>query len=444
MIWGNSMADNNSKEFENSRKLKKVGNAVKSKRDDALKKVDGMLVSKDGEKSRNYTGDAESERDYRPVRQSQEYSSGLLGGIMYFVFMLCCSIILACFAWMAASDALALNKENKTAVITLPSSIFSVKTVDVKDEDGNVTGTKDVSSADISYVASELKSAGIIEYKWLFEMFCKLSEADIKIDPGTYEIKSTLDYRALIKNMQAGAGAAVTVDVMIPEGYSMYDIFKLLEEEGVSSYDELMDAAANYAFNYSFIDENMTGDAARLEGYLFPDTYQFYVGMQASSAINKLLSNFNNKWNADIQKQASDIGRSMKEIVTIASLIEKEAAVDAELGVDERCTVASVIYNRLQAGMSLGLESSILYLYPEHEGAPTAEMLSLDSPYNTNINTGLPPTPICNPSLASIRAALNPEYTGYYYFYFDSDLGYSKFFANYDEFLAFAEAKSNG
>lgn len=436
---------------ENNRKVNKavpkravnVGNTVKKTGAKALNKVDGMLSNKKTGHTSNYTGDKESERDYRPVRQSQEYRSGCLGGIMYFVFIVCCSIILAVFAWMAATDALALNKDSVSAVISLPSSIFTTKTVDVEDEDGNVTGTKDVLSADITYVSSELKSAGIIEYKWLFETFCKLSKADIKIDPGTYELKSTLDYRAIIKNMQAGAGAAVTVDVMIPEGFSMYDIFTLLEEEGVSSFDELMEAAADYSFNYSFIDEGMAGDASRLEGYLFPDTYQFYVGMQASSAINKLLNNFNNKWNADLQKQAADMGRSMKDIITIASLIEKEAAVDAETGLDERSEVASVIYNRLASDMSLGLESSVLYLYPDHKGAPTAEMLAVDSPYNTNINVGLPPTPICNPSLASIRAALNPADTNYYFFYYDSDAGFSKFFTNYDDFLAFVGTKTN-
>ena len=441
------MAEKNRNRQSNSDSSKRNGNVGKSVKNTgakALKRVDGLLSNNSSDTAANYTGDSESERDYKPVRQSQEYRTGCLGGLMYFVFIICCSIILAVFAWMAATDALALNKESVSAVITLPTSIFTKKTVDVEDEDGNVTGTKDVLSADITYVSSELKSAGIIEYKWLFETFCKFSKADIKIDPGTYELKSTLDYRAIVKNMQAGAGAAVTVDVMIPEGFSMYDIFTLLEEEGVSSFDELMEAAANYSFNYSFIDESMAGDAARLEGYLFPDTYQFYVGMQASSAINKLLSNFNNKWNADFQKQTVDMGMSMKDIITIASLIEKEAAVDAETGLDERTQISSVIYNRLASNMSLGLESSILYLHPEHKGAPTAEMLAEDSPYNTNINTGLPPTPICNPSIAAIRAALNPADTNYYFFYYDSDAGFSRFFTNYDDFLSFVGSKQNG
>ena len=93
--------------------------------------------------------------------------------------------------------------------------------------------------------------------------------------------------------------------------------------------------------------------------------------------------------------------------------------------------------------MTLGLESSILYIHQDYEGSPTAEMLSEDSPYNTNINRGLPPTPICNPSIAAIRAALNPESTDYYYFYFDKETGSSRFFTYYNDFLAFVETQRN-
>ena len=405
-----------------------------SRSDKALSKQEKRLL-------KNYTGDQESERDYQPVRSSQEYKSGCLGGLMYLVFVLCAGILLACFAWMAASDALALNKDNISATIILPADIFETVTEDQLDEDGNVTGMKEVTHADIDYVSSALKESGIIEYEWLFKLFCRFSHADVKMDPGTYELRSNLDYRAIIKKMQAGSGVAVTVDVMIPEGYTMHQIFLLLEEKGVSTYEELMYAAANASFNYSFLDQNKVGDASRLEGYLFPDTYQFYVGMQASSAINKLLANFNAKITADMLKQASNLGYTFHDIVIIASLIEKEAAVDVTLGVDERSHIASVIYNRLRTDMTLGLESSILYIHQDHEGSPTTEMLSEDSPYNTNINKGLPPTPICNPSLAAIEAALEPMETNDFFFYYDKETGYSRFFTYYNDFLAFVESQ---
>ena len=232
--------------------------------------------------------------------------------------------------------------------------------------------------------------------------------------------------------MRAGSASTVTVDVTLPEGFTMRQIFQRLEEMNVCSYDELMESAANDKFNYSFLEGTEEGDASRLEGFLFPDTYEFYVGMQASSAINKMLETFYYKQTADMLKQASDMNMSMREIVNVASLIEKEAANDGE-----RALIASVIYNRIYAGMQLGIDASILYEYPDHEGAPTAEMLQTDSPYNTRIRTGLPPTPICNPGMASITAALNPESTSYYYYALDTATGEHRFFTNETEFNNF-------
>lgn len=379
----------------------------------------------------------ESERDYRPIRRGREARSGCLGGMMYFVFIICISVVLACFAWMAASDMLALNKDSFTATVNLPSSIFESKTVDRLDEDGNVTGTERITSADIEYISSTLKQAGLIEYDWLFEAFCKISHADRKVNPGEYELSSSFDYRALIQNMRSGSDSALTVDVTIPEGFSMEQIFRRLEENKVCGYDELMEAAANYKFNYSFLEGLPEGEASRLEGFLFPDTYQFYVGEQASSVINKFLMVFYNKLDADMINRANNMGISIKDAVTIASMIEKEAAND-----EERATISSVIHNRLNAGMPLGIDATILYLYPDHEGGPTAEMLEQDSPYNTRVYTGLTPTPICSPGLASLTAALQPESTGYYYYALDTESGTHRFFTNLGEQQAFAATQN--
>lgn len=406
-------------------------------RREPIKAVDKLLIDEDANKRSNYTGDDLSERDYRPVRQSHEYRSGCLGGLMYFAFVLCVSVVLACLAWMAASDALALNKDTFTAVVSLPTDIFDYETVDTFDESGNKTGTKRVTYADIDYIADELKSAGLIEYKWLFEFFCRISHADTKVDPGEYELSSSFDYRALIKNMQVGSGATVTISVTIPEGFTMHQIFKRLEENKVCSYEDLMDAAANYSYNYEFLNGIAEGDATRLEGFLFPDTYEFYVGMQASSAINKLLENFHYKITDEMVAQMNAMGLDIRTVVNMASLIEREAAND-----NERKLIASVIYNRLAIGMPLGIDASILYIHQEHEGAPTGEMLAEESPYNTRLNVGLPPTPIANPGLASIQAVLAPETTNYYYYALDTATGQHRFFTNSGEFDAFVATQN--
>ena len=121
-----------------------------------------------------------------------------------------------------------------------------------------------------------------------------------------------------------------------------------------------------------------------------------------------------------MQKQATALGRSMEEIIIIASLIEKEAAVNPETGENDRATVSSVINNRLNSRTTLGIDATILYVHQDWEGAPTQEMLEEDSPYNTRISQGLPPTPICSPGLDAINAALNPEQTYYLYYALDT------------------------
>lgn len=402
-----------------------------------LKAVDKLFIDETGEEAHNYTGDALTERDYRPVRQGHEYHSGCLGGLMYFAFITCVSVVLACLLWMAASDVLALNSDDFSAIVTLPQSIFTTETVDKLDDNGNKIGTKDVSYADIDYVATALKDAGLIEYKSIFKLFCKVSHASGKMSYGTYELKSNYDYRALIRNMHAGSESTVTMTITFPEGYSMHDIFRLLEKKGVCSYGDLMEAAANANYNYAFLDGIEPGEASRLEGFLFPDTYEFYQGEQASSVINKFLLNFHGRLTADMLKQQDALGLTMKEVLTVASLIEKEAGSD-----EERATIASVIYNRMYDGWTLGIDSSILYIHPEHEGAPTQEMLEEDSPYNTRLYYGLPPTPICSPGRASIMAALNPDYTGYYYYALDAESGTHRFFTNSYDFENFVSTQN--
>lgn len=411
-----------------------------------IKAMDELFLDNDGVEHANYTGDQESERDYKPVRQSHEYHSGCLGGLMYFVFIICLSIVFACVAWMAASDMLALNKDSFTAVVTLPTTIFQSETVDTLDENGKKIGTKRITHADMDYVADALKDAGLIEYKWLFNAFCKISTAETKVSPGEYELKSTYDYRALIQNMRAGSSSTVTVNVTLPEGFTMHQIFLRLEENGVSTYNELVSAAAEYNFSYDFLPNEEQLDAlseqgialsSRLEGFLYPDTYEFYVGMQASSAISKLLDTFSKRFTDTMHEQADKLELSVADIVNIASLIEKEAAND-----EERPIIASVIYNRLNIGMPLGIDSTVLYPYPEHEGAPTGTMLQTDGPYNSRIRLGLPPTAICSPGYASLNSALYPETTNYYYYALDTETGKHRFFTNNTEFDAFVATQN--
>ena len=367
-----------------------------------------------------------------------ENKSGLAGGALYFLFVISVSIILACLAWAAATDVLGFKSSDTVAQITLDKDRFTYQEVKVTDDDGNIK-TKKVHYADMSYVADQLKDNGIIKYKWLFKLFGSVYNADEKIDPGTYELKAIYDYKALVKKMTSGSAAMVTKKITFPEGYTMRQIFKKLNDEGVCDYDELMDAAANSTFNYSFLEGTEKGDANRLEGFLFPDTYEFYEGMPAATAINKLLEVFHYKMTAEMLEWQEESGYTMREIVTIASMIEKEAANDTE-----QYTIASVIYNRLKKDWPLQIDSTTLYEYPDHEGAPTAEMLAKDSPYNTRISKGLPPSPICSPGITSIRAALQPSSTNYMYYALNTATGQHEFFKTDDAFNAFVATQNYG
>ena len=377
-----------------------------------------------------------SDRDEAPIRQRRDGQTGCLGGVIYFAFVLSISIILACVGWLAASDVLALNKDPVEATVVLEKDAFTEEKQMVTEEDGT-TKEKTVRTADLDYVAKSLKAAGIIRYKSLFKFYCQFSHAAAHIDPGTYELNTNYDYRALVKKMQVGSGAMVTTKVTIPEGYTMEQIFRKLEEENVCAYPDLMDAAANYQYDYSFLDENAIGDASRLEGFLFPDTYEFYQGMQASSAINKFLVNFHNRLTQETLDLAEKRGLSLKQVITIASMIEKEAANDAE-----RPAIASVIYNRLRRDMPLQIDSTVMYVMKEHGDTLTVEDTKIDSPYNTYQNTGLPPTPISNPGASSISAAVKPEDTNFLYYALDADTGVHRFFNDYNAFSNFVASQS--
>lgn len=363
---------------------------------------------------------------------------GVLNGLLYLVFILSVSVILACLAWLAATDILALNAPDVTATIELPKDKFELVITETTDDNGKTVKNKHY-VADIDYVTQQLYDEGIIKYKWLFKIYCALADADDTIDPGTYVLKGSYDYRALVKKMQSGSNSMVRLSITFPEGYTMDQIFKKLEAEGVCDYEDLMDAAANASFNYPFLVDLETGDASRLEGFLFPDTYEFYEGMPASSAINKLLSGMHYRLTKEMYGWQESSGMSWNEIMIVASMIEKEAAND-----DERARIASVIYNRLKKDWPLQIDSTTLYEYPDHVGAPTAEMLAKDSPYNTRINTGLPPTAICSPGLASIRAALRPADTNYMFYALDTSTGTHRFFTSASEFDAFVATQNYG
>ena len=283
---------------------------------------------------------------------------------------------------------------------------------------------------DLDDISRTLKDAGAIEYEWLFKLYCKFSHSEHYFDPGVYKINLTYDYHALVNNLMASAGSREVVTLMIREGADCFEIFDLLEKNGVCSREKLEECSANHIFDYEFLKRVPYGAANRLEGFLFPDTYEFYLKDEPEKVLNRLLRNFNARLDEDDLEAVENSGYSMREILTMASIVEGEAAND-----EERPRIASVMFNRLNKWdvPLLGMDSTVFYAAKLMGTKFSSE---LDSPYNTYLYPGLPAGPINNPGLNSIRAVLHPENTKYYYFATGKD-GVNHFFEKSEDFDAF-------
>ena len=259
--------------------------------------------------------------------------------------------------------------------------------------------------------------------------------------------------------MTPSTGLRATTEVTIPEGYECEDIFALLEEAGVSTVSELEQAAASYEFDYSFLQDLPYGDKNRLEGYLFPDTYQFYLNDKPENVLGKFLRNFESKITDEMYAAVDELNDrlaaqmrannfteqeiesaklSFHDVIIVASLVEKETAKTSE-----SASIASVIYNRLCSKLypCLQIDATIQYALDERKEVLSNADKAIISPYNTYTNAGLPAGPIANPGINSIRAALYPAETDYYFYALGNDgvHKFSKTYYEHQDFLASLE-----
>ncbi len=344
-------------------------------------------------------------------KQRRSLPTNIAEGVIYVGGILLISFILATIGWRWAGDVLALNKEPLTASVTI---------------------TEGESLGDVT---AELKEKGLVKYGYLFQLFASFTHKAEKITAGSYELSTVMDYSALLNNISSTSAYRETVTVTIPEGYTVEEIFKLMENKGVCSYNDLLKVAQEETFDFDFLKEVKTTKEKRLEGYLFPDTYEFYKGADAKNVINTMLKNFDERFDSKMEAEMQLLGYSKNDIIIMASIIEKETD-----GSDQR-NIASVIQNRLKNTWAtpkgyLQVDSTIQYLLKERKKKLTDKDLEIDSPYNTYKNPGLPIGPICNPGLTAIQAALEPNKTNYYYFMLGKD-GTTHFFDTEAAFLAF-------
>lgn len=328
--------------------------------------------------------------------------AGAMNTVSYILLIVGLSLMISTVGLLWANDALALVKEEKPVTLCL---------------------TEETASAD---VAEQLKEEGVIQYAFLFKLMTGFKKTE-SFDPGTYEVNSNMDYGQLINTLQATKSTRSVVTVTIPEGYSLKEICALLVEKDVVREDVFWDVVNNYDFAH-FMLEDVPMVENRLEGYLFPDTYNFYTNYEKPDAakdkahtidvVNKMLNNFVKKYTKAMRNLTEANGLTIAQVVTIASLIEKEAQK-----ADERTTISSVIYNRLDDPGNfpyLQIDATIMYV-TGHKDALTVDDLKIDSPYNTYVTQGLPPTAICNPGTACLMAAIQPDNTKYHYYVARSD-----------------------
>jgi len=289
--------------------------------------------------------------------------------------------------------------KNLTVTVNSKETLFNI-------EDGS--GLKEISN--------QLKDKEIINSAEYFVLYTKLKGLENKIQAGKFKIPPNISLDILLNKLQDPEQEYKKIT--IPEGYTVYQIARKLEESNLINKDEFLKIAKNGLAEFA-IDDNSENTIYSLEGYIFPDTYYIPNGFEEDEIIKMTLKKFNEVFSDRYRERAKELKMSINEILTIASLIEKEAAND-----NERKTIAGVIYNRLKNNMPLQIDASVIYAITKGENHINRLLykdLEFDSLYNTYKYRGLPPGPIASPGIASIEAALYPEEHEYFYYVLNDD-----------------------
>lgn len=371
----------------------------------------------------------------KPQTKDKKSSAGFLSDIAKIVIYLAAVIFLSIFISVnvikIGNDVFAFVKPADEIVVEIPE---------------NAT-TKDV--------ARILEESGVIKYPFVYTKYSQFRISRRSYLNGTYvagshTVTPSMNYDQLLYALSYIESSNKVVRVTIPEGFTTNEILALFEKNGMKKASEFVHALQEFDYEYRFCDLIEPDDAIsklrydvnygyRLDGYLFPDTYDFYVNENPVSVIEKLLDNFNKKFDASFYERCDELGFTVDEIITLASIIEREGN-----RAEDYTKISSVFHNRLKnKGEYQYLESdaTVQYALGTHKNVLEEGDTDVKHPYNTYENKGLPPGPISNPGYEAIYAALYPEDTNYYYFLSRND-GVTVYSRTYDQHLA-AIAESN-
>ena len=348
------------------------------------------------DKERKAEKKAHKKRDRLKARKNKRVFS-----LVWLCMVLLLAFTLASYLIGGSNDFLAVGRNEGTTEINLPEKL------------------------DADSLAELLHRQGAISKPEFFSLYCRFTvdeEEWTLFEPGVYRIGTNLDYQDIISTLQGGNQTMEEVRVTFPEGVNVLEAAQILEENEVCTQEAFLTAINSSDFtNYDLVAplEDTSGKYYKLEGYLFPDTYDFYKGENVESVIGKLLWNFQNKMSDTVLSLVQQSGYSLDQIVTMASIIQNEAANDSDM-----FNVSAVLHNRLDYGADYGIyrlqcDSTTYYPYKNAKVVPETGALPYGN-YDTYQIEGLPAGAICNPGMDAIMAALKPNTDGDapYYLYF--------------------------
>jgi len=262
------------------------------------------------------------------------------------------------------------------------------------------------SGATTTSIANLLKEENLIQGVTVFKMAAKDLGAEGKMQAGDYRFSQSMTTDEIIEKLVAGEVEVNTFTFTIPEGFEIRQIADRLAEMDLVDRDTFMALTTSGTFDYKFLD-----DPYNLEGFLFPDTYEMRVGASEEEIIHRMLMRFDEVFVEAYYGRVEELGMTMNELVTLASIVEREAQAKEEFAL-----VASVFHNRINIDMMLQSCATVQYILGERKERLTYDDIATDSPFNTYINNGLPPAPIASPGKLALESALYPAETDYFYF----------------------------
>lgn len=328
-------------------------------------------------------------------------------------------------------------------VIILASMIYGYSQYKIYQEE--YQGTESTQGEDVVVVIPEgaatkqiaqiLKEEGLIQFPSAFVKRVKESEYRGVLQPGEFTLNTGMSTWEMIEILgRVEPTRTVMATVTIPEGFSVEQIAARVDSEGLFTEEEFLNAVQENTYDYDFLESIPEGANVnyRLQGFLFPATYDIYEETTAHDLVDMMLKKFDEVYDEEMQAQAEAMNYTAYEVVNRAAIVEREAKLD-----EERSTIAGVINNRLEQGMMLQMCPTVLYPITDglyDKGEVTYDDLEVESPYNTYKYTGLPVGPICNPGAVSLKAVLNPEEHNYLYYHVDDEaIGSHIFTETYEE-----------